>query len=108
MSNPQHKDFAGIVVDLIADAPISCADLPEPSSLLTLRHPGGRGSEASAEREAMMRFLTGRSRRFSSRSAREVMLTLNIDFASRAQFLDHLFQRPAGLSFAFAGGTAHR
>src|SRR5208337_984242 len=74
---------------------------------LTLRHPGGRGSEASAEREAMMRFLTGRSRRFSSRSAREVMLTLNIDFASRAQFLDHLFQRPAGLSFAFAGGAAH-
>jgi len=54
-----------------------------------------------------MRFSTGRSRRFSSRSAREVMLTLNINFASRAPFLHHIFKRPAGLSFAFTGCTAH-
>ena len=75
---------------------------------LALRHPGGRGSEASAEMVDTMRFLTGRSRRFSSRSAREVMLTLNINFASRAPFLHHIFKRPAGLTFAFTRCTAHR
>jgi hypothetical protein len=35
------------------------------------------------------------------------MLTLNVNLASRAPFLHHLFKRPAGLSFAFAGCTAH-
>jgi len=28
MGYPQHQEFAGFVVDLIADPPISCADPP--------------------------------------------------------------------------------
>jgi len=35
------------------------------------------------------------------------MLTLNINFARRAPFLHYIFKRPAGLSFAFTGCTAH-
>jgi hypothetical protein len=54
-----------------------------------------------------MRFFTGRSRRFSSRSAREVLLTPKINFASRPQFLHNIVKRPAGLTFAFAGCTAY-
>jgi len=54
-----------------------------------------------------MRFLTGRSRRFSSRSACEVMLTLNINFARRAQFPHNIFERPTGLAFALTGCAAH-
>jgi hypothetical protein len=35
------------------------------------------------------------------------MLTLNINLASRPQFLHNIVKRPAGLTFAFAGCTAH-
>ena len=42
-----------------------------------------------------------------SRSAREVMLTLNINFASRARFLHYIFKPPAGRTFAFTGCAAH-
>ena len=41
------------------------------------------------------------------RSAREVMLILNINFADRAQFPHHIFKRPAGLGVALTGRSAH-
>src|SRR5438874_170411 len=66
-----------------------------PSSLLTLRHPAGRGSELSARTAATMRFLTGLSSRLNSRSAHEVMVTLDIYLAGGAHLFDNLRESAA-------------
>ena len=52
------------------------------------------------------RFFTGRSSRFSSPSAREVILTLYINLAGGAHFLDNLGKGTARLVLALAGDPA--
>src|SRR5437588_273559 len=77
-----------------------------PSSDLTLRQPAGRGFDARSRIAFTTRFLVERSSRFSSRSARKVIVTLYIYLAVGAQFLDQLGEGSARLVPAFAGDLA--
>src|SRR5436305_14973924 len=70
-------------------------------SLFTLRHPGGRGSFPSARIAVTIRFLTDRSSRLSSRSARDVIVTLYINLSGLAHLFDNLIKRTARLVAAF-------
>ncbi len=84
MGYPDDNNFAGVIIDLVAHAPISHTNSPDTFFAFYFQTSGRRGSEASPKMAETIRFLIGRSRRLRSRSALDVMLTLNINLARGA------------------------
>jgi len=103
----EHDDLTSAIVDFITHGQSPTRIRHKPSSLLSLRHPWGRGSEASLRMAETIRFLMGRSRRLRLRSALDAMKTLNIDIAGGAPISHHIFDRTARFRSGLGCGSAY-
>ncbi len=92
------------VVNFVSDAIIADSYAPQLIFASDFDAPGG--SSASARADLRTRFLIVLSSRFNSRSAREVMITLYINFTFGTHLGDNFRERTTRFIFTFLGDAA--